>query len=175
MVLVDIHYILNFSGSGIYNQSFRHFCYAKNMPHTLSYNFYIIILFPFNILPFCILVLWKRWIKMYYWHVGAHMHANSTILLAQALLLEVLVNLVISGQKWKCSETGTCDPNCMTHCDCIYAYNNIKMPTVYTNGVNSHFCCVVMEGGKQHRLKIMDNSETWKYSHSVLQSSPKFT
>jgi len=63
----------------------------------------------------------------------------------------------------------------MTHCDYVHAYSNIKMPTLYTNGVNSHFCCVVMEEGKQHRLKIMDNSETWKYPHSVLQSSLKFT
>jgi hypothetical protein len=143
------------------------------MWHTLSYNFYIIILFPFNIF-FSILVLWKRWIKMYYWHVGACMHANSTILLAQALLLEVLVNLVNSGQKWKCNETGTCDPNCMTHSDYIHAYNNIKMPTVYTNGVKSHFCYVVMEGRKQHKLKIMDDSDTWKYPLSVLQASLKF-
>lgn len=45
----------------------------------------------------------------------------------------------------------------MVHCDYIHAYNNIKMPTVYTNGVNSHFFSVVMEGGKQHELKIMDN------------------
>jgi len=144
------------------------------MPHTLSYNFYIFVLFPFNILLFSIPVLWKRWIKMYYWHVGAHVHANSTILLAQVLLLEVLVNLVISGQKWKCNETGTCDPNCITHCDYIHAYNNTKMPTVYTSGVNWHFFCVVMEGGKQHRLKRVDNSETSKYPLSVLQSSLKF-
>jgi hypothetical protein len=63
----------------------------------------------------------------------------------------------------------------MTHCDYLHAYNNIKMPAVYTNGVNSHFFCVVMEGGKQRRPKRVDNSETWKYSLSVLQSSLKFT
>lgn len=59
-------------------------------------------------------------------------------------------------------EKGTCKPNCMTHCDYIHAYNNIKMPTVYTNRVNSHFFSVVMEGWKQHRLKRKDNSGTWK-------------
>jgi hypothetical protein len=39
----------------------------------------------------------------------------------------------------KYNEKGSCDPNCMIQWDYIHAYNNIKMPTVYTNGVNSLF------------------------------------
>jgi len=52
MVLVDIHYILNSSGSGIYNQSFRHFTMPKIchiLCHTIfmsSYSF-LLISFPF--------------------------------------------------------------------------------------------------------------------------------